>query len=92
MSLFIQSSIYSQVSLFSEIYSKKKEPDLATSYNRQWKVNIRLNIETLSCKEIADALSKDCLHNFAAELIFQSNSVDDYAIITDLTDVISKAI
>jgi hypothetical protein len=63
MSLFIQSSINSQVSLFSEIYSKKKEPDLAMSYNEQWKVNIRLNTEILRCKEIVDALSKDCLHD-----------------------------
>jgi nanoRNase/pAp phosphatase (c-di-AMP/oligoRNAs hydrolase) len=88
----VPTSPYLQVSLFSEEVFGKTGADVAFYYNKEGKISIRRNNETIECDVIAKQLLEGGGHKFAAGGKLKSNTEETDKVINEVKDAVRNAL
>ena len=87
----VPTSPYLQISLFSEEVFKKTGVDVAFFFNKEGKISIRRNNESIQCDKIAKQLLEGGGHKFAAGGRLKSNPEEIDEVINEIKNAIAGA-
>lgn len=87
----VSTSPYLQISLFSEEVFKKTGSDVAFFFNKEGKISIRRNNESIQCDKIAKQLLEGGGHKFAAGGKLKSDPQEIDKVISEIKDAVTNA-
>ena len=87
----IDTSPYLQISLFSEEVFKKTGSDVAFFFNKEGKISIRRNNESIHCDKIAKQFPEGGGHKFAAGGRLKSNPEEIDKVINEIKYAVTNA-
>ena len=87
----VSTSPYLQISLFSEEVFKKTGSDVAFFFNKEGKISIRRNNESIQCDKIAKQLLEGGGHKFAAGGKLKSDPQEIDKVINEIKDAVTNA-